>query len=118
MTQEQLSRSLDDPMAPDRFRDLCRQLRERDRESVFHDLFDLALTTTESNRDAWASSILVELEPPCPLPCDEAIRSIARSEMNLSNRLIPFYLSSQFGKFAVLEADRSTENRGTGPGEE
>jgi hypothetical protein len=106
MTVEELRLALADPMTPDRFRQLRADLATWDPSELFETLLRFALDTEPSNSDVWASALLVELEPPCPISCEEALRRIARSRMNHSNRLIPFYLAAQFGKRRVLRIVR------------
>ncbi|VTS06082.1 hypothetical protein [Tuwongella immobilis] len=107
MTAEDLRAALAAPMTLDRFRQLAAALRGRAADEVFGLLWPLALDTDLAPADAWASCLLVELEPWCPLSVEDALRAIGASRLNLSNRLVPLYLASQFGKRKVGKAYRA-----------
>lgn len=93
-------------MTRDRFRHLSSVLQEWPAEETFGLLWPLCLDTDLAPVDQWASCLLVELEPWCPLQCVEVLRAIGSSRLNLSNRLVPFYLVAQFGKRKVAKAYR------------
>lgn len=61
------------------------------------DLFAIALDTQPDSSDAGAFAMLVELQSPCPDSCEDVLRMIAHSRLNLSNGLVPLYLITQFG---------------------
>ncbi len=107
VTAESLRRTLAEPMTQDRFRELSADLRGRPEDEVFEWLWPLTLDTDSAPVDQWASSLLVELEPWCPLPLEVVLRTIAGSRLNLSNRLVTFYLAAQFGKRRVAKAYRA-----------
>jgi hypothetical protein len=94
-------------MTHDRFRQLAAALGSHPADEVFGLLWPLALDTDLAPADAWASCLLVELEPWCPLAVEDALRAVGRSRLNLSNRLVPLYLASQFGKRKVGQAYRA-----------
>ena len=48
--------------------------------------------------------MLVEVEPRCPISIDDALRAIARSDLNLSERAVSFYLLTQFGPNEIRKA--------------
>lgn len=85
---------------------LCRDWRNLRAEDLFHTLFELALSDCVAIEAQLAAAMLVELEPPCPISLDDALRAIAHSELNLSERAIPFYLFTQFGLDAIRTAVR------------
>jgi hypothetical protein len=93
-------------MTQERFQQLAASLREKPAEELFGLLWPVALDTLSSPADQWASQLLVQLEPWCPMTCEDALRAVATSELNLSNRLVPFYLAAQFGKRKVAKAYR------------
>lgn len=106
MTPEELQQVLVAGLSPERLRELRAALERWGPGEAFRSLWPLALNTDLVPADQWASYLLVELDPPCPLRCEDALREIARSELNLSNRLVPFYLAAQFGKHKVLKKVR------------
>jgi hypothetical protein len=96
---------MDDPMTPGRFDTLLERLKACDSAAAFDCLFTVALAPKRYGHDQWASRMLVELDPPCPLPLDRLLTAYP-GKIDLSNRLVPFYLSGQFGKAAVAHAVR------------
>jgi hypothetical protein len=85
---------------------LLMQWRENRTEDLFHALFELALSDCVAPEARRAADMLVEVEPPCPISLDVALRAIARSDLNLSERAIPFYLLTQFGPDTIRAAVR------------
>jgi hypothetical protein len=53
--------------------------------------------------DAQAAGLLLDLEPPCPISCEDALRMIAEN-WQISDKLVPFYLVTQFGKLYLTKA--------------
>lgn len=49
-----------------------------------------------------AARLLVDLDPLCPVSCRDALLAVAFGEWWLSDKLIPFYLVTQFGRSEVL----------------
>lgn len=96
------------PMTPRRFNQLFACLRACDSSTVFDCLFAVAVNPRRYGFDQWASRLLVLLEPPCPIPLEAALTAIEDGELDLSNKLIPFYLAGQFGKANVIRAASSS----------
>jgi hypothetical protein len=111
MTPDELRASLTNEITQAQFRDLAAALRAHPEEERFALLWPLALNTNLAPVDHWASSLLVELEPACPLTVEHALRDIAKSLLNLSNELVPLYLATQFGKDTVREACGELANK-------
>lgn len=88
----------------DEFFALCQGLRKTDKGALFDFLFTTALSGVAESTSAIAGFALIELEPKCPITCSEAIERISNSKWDLSNREVPFYLVSQFGKWTVQGA--------------
>ena len=104
VTIEELTRRLKAASTWLERRELEHELARLDPAVVFDLLYSIATTYgVETPHDA-AASILVELQPPCPLSCEDALRFLARTDWNLSDRLIPFYLVTQFGQQRVVQA--------------
>ena len=49
-----------------------------------------------------AATLLIEVEPTCPLTCEDALRMLGCWQV--SDHLVPFYLKLMFGKARLLEA--------------
>ena len=71
---------------------------------VFFALFPLATTMSPVNADPLAATLLVDLDPACPLTCEEAVRATASNLWQVSNGLVPFYLLNQFGRKSLRRA--------------
>jgi len=97
ISQKELKKILANGITQQQLRELRFMLRQWEPDDVFHSLFWLALKTDLYPADFSASYLLVDLDPPCPIGCKEALLAIAGSKLNLSNRLVPFYLVTQFG---------------------
>jgi hypothetical protein len=67
-------------------------------EELGKDLFELSITQTGDGADSMAGCLLIAIEPSMSYSCDELLRKISKSNWNVSNREVPFYLVSQFGK--------------------
>jgi hypothetical protein len=106
ISQKELKKTLANKLTQQKFRELRFKLRQWEPDEVFHSLFWLALKTDLYPADFSASYLLVELDPPCPISCKEALLAIAGSKLNLSNRLVPFYLATQFGKRKIMDTYR------------
>ncbi|HEX4610835.1 MAG TPA: hypothetical protein VH092_21780 [Urbifossiella sp.] len=48
--------------------------------------------------------MLVDPEPGCPVSCEDALRMVAAGRWNVSDKLVPFYLITQFGKLRLAAA--------------
>ena len=77
---------------------LREELRPHNGPALFQDLFDAAAVYQADMASDFAACLLAELEPPCPLTCRDALIQLAAGSWNPSDRLVPFYLVSQFGK--------------------
>ena len=64
-----------------------------------------------------AGRLLVDLEPRCPVPCEEALRVVAEGAWDLSLREVPFYLVSQFGKLRLAEVATRLLGQASDPGQ-
>ena len=106
ISQKELKRILAGEITRQQLRELRFILQEWEPDDVFHSLFWLALKGDLYPCDFSASYLLVDLDPLCPMDCKEALLAIAGSRLNLSNRLVPFYLVTQFGKRKVISAYR------------
>ena len=104
MTIEDLTRRLKAASTWSARRQIEHELVRLEPGVTFHLLYSIATTYgVETPHDA-AASILVELQPPCALSCEDALRLLANADWNLSDRLVPFYLVTQFGQERVLQA--------------
>ncbi len=71
---------------------------------LFEAVFPIA-TTYQGGESELAAELLVEVQPQCPITCEEALRVISSAQRwNLSDRLVPFYLVTAFGASHVLQA--------------
>lgn len=78
------------------------EFSQKDPDVVFHTLFPIAAEYNGDGADYVAGLLLVDLEPACPVSCREALLMVAFGDWQLSDRLVPFYLVTQFGKWKVL----------------
>lgn len=87
------------------------ELRQRVAKERPEGLAELLLTTAITNlgdkADGVAGRLLIELEPKCPLSCEQVLERVYESSWNVSCKEVPFYLVSQFGKWYVLNAVES-----------
>ena len=84
--------------------ELSRQLRGSDPAELFHALFPVAIDNRlakeagQCGSEPWehlcfrAGRLHVDLEPRCPVSCEEALRMVAEGEGDLSLKEVPFYL--------------------------
>lgn len=86
------------------FFSFCQSLRKTDAHTVFEFLFSIAISARGDGANSRAGLALIELDPRCPVSCAEVIETIAASSWDVSNREIPFYLISQFGKWPLAAA--------------
>jgi hypothetical protein len=83
------------------FVDELRQLRHEDQ---FRLLWPIAIAAQEEgNLSSPAAALLLELNPPCPLPIANAVVEILTS-WDVSIEEVPWYLARQFGRTAVAQA--------------
>jgi hypothetical protein len=106
MTTNELRARLTDNTTIGELKEIRRALMRLPPADVFHLLFPIA-TNLGGGADYQAVALLVELEPPCPLTCEEALRLLASGSWQPSDVFLPFYLVGQFGKIRVLEAVRT-----------
>jgi hypothetical protein len=85
--------------AHDDFLSICKSLSAQDKKTVFDNLFAIATQNTGDRSDQIAGFALIELEPKCSFTCLQVIELVANSRWDISNRELPFYLVSQFGKW-------------------
>jgi hypothetical protein len=104
MTADEFQDFLLPPMTLRRFNELTGRLRACESSAVFECLFAVAVNPRRYGFDQWASRLLVLLDPPCPITLEEVLVAIEDGELDLSNKLIPFYLAGQFGKANVVRA--------------
>jgi len=69
---------------------------------LFNSLFPISIENIGDSADSFAGLLLIELDPKHELTLENMLLKIAKSKWNVSNREIPFYLVSQFGKWNVL----------------
>jgi hypothetical protein len=96
--REELRQRLAGGLRPGQFAPLRWEFAAREPAAAFHALFSIAVEYTGDGADQVASRLLVDLEPACPVTCRDALLTLALGDWQLSNRLLPFYLISQFGK--------------------
>lgn len=108
MTAEEFQDFLLAEVTVQRFDELAGRLRACGSAVAFECLFPVAVNPRRYGFDQWASRLLVLLEPPCPITLDEALAATEDGELDLSNKLIPFYLAGQFGKANVVRAARGS----------
>lgn len=97
----ELRRRLCAEMNSGRFYLLKSEFATMEPSRVFHMLFPIAIEFNGDVADQVAARLLALLEPACPCSCRESLVAIALAEWNLSDKMIPFYLISQFGKAKV-----------------
>lgn len=105
MTAEELRPLLVLDITAPKLAELRERLGKLPSAAVFHTLFSIALDAGEElAADQLAAQMLVDLEPECPVSCEDALRRVAAGRWNVSDKLVPFYLISQFGKFRLASA--------------
>jgi hypothetical protein len=113
MSPGELRRRLGAKLTPREFLAIRDTLAGLPSKRVFHLLFPIATTqfpvATTHSPWAWfsAAELLLELEPRCPLSCEDSLRLLAAGSWQPSDHLVPFYLVTQFGKIALLHAAKS-----------
>ena len=76
---------------------------------AFELLFTLA-TKDVGIPNVLAAALLVDVEPPCPVGCEAALRILAAGQWQVSDHNVPFYLITQFGKSRLIEAATTLAN--------
>jgi hypothetical protein len=82
------------------------EFQTRPPEETFSLLFPIAAEYGMDGADGVAAQLLAELEPLCPVSCEEALLTLARGDWYVSDERVPFYLLYQFGRrelFASVE---------------
>ena len=100
MNRDELALALTPELTPKRLQSTAETLTHLAPSEAFQSTWFLALDQT-TKVDHWASCLLVGLQPPCPLSCEQVLREISASRLNLSNRLVPFYIATEFGRANV-----------------
>ena len=89
----------------DDFFALSREFSKVEESVLFDFLFPLALEQrTSENTNGIAGLLLIEIDPKPTKILNEIMKEIALSKWFVSNREIPFYLASNFGKWNVIKA--------------
>jgi len=83
------------------FTGLNNELNRLDKPFLFNTLFELAISNRNELPAEMAGYCLVALEPKFTRNCNDLINEIATSDWYLSDKSIPLYLNSQFGKWTV-----------------
>jgi hypothetical protein len=87
----------------DDFFALSRKLSQVEDSELFDFLFPLAISQrTTENINGIAGLLLVDLEPKHTRSCQELLDEMAHSKWFVSNKEVPFYLVSQFGKWNLF----------------
>jgi hypothetical protein len=68
-------------------------------DELFNFLFSTAIGERGGNINGVAGMLLIDLEPKHTRSCSELLNEIAHSNWDVSNKEIPFYMVSQFGKW-------------------
>lgn len=97
----------------DEYLALYRSLSESNRIDLFDPLWNLAIRESWDGRRAIASFFLVGIDPPAPRGCGELLNELANAAWDLSNKVVAFYLVTQFGRACVLHAIEKALGRGT-----
>jgi hypothetical protein len=101
-------------ITPAKMAELRQQLGHLPPDSVFRALFPIAIDFQGDGASQVAAQMLVDLEPQCPVSCEDALRMVGEGRWNVSDKLVPFYLISQFGKFRLAEAIETVVGEGLG----
>jgi len=83
----------------DALSELSRELSSYPQDELFNFLFPIAISCRSSYINGTAGYLLIDLEPKHTRECAELLNEIAHSRWDVSNREIPFYLVTQFGKW-------------------
>ena len=86
----------------DEFIDLALALGKSDRTGLFEFLFAQAISGGPGS--GVAAGLLVEIEPKTTQTCKELLEEVAKSNWNVSEKKVPFYFISQFGKRGLIGA--------------
>ena len=83
----------------DAFFDLSQKLSNYPKAELFDFLFPIAISCRSSCINGIAGYLLIDLEPKHTRSCSALLNEIAKSKWDVSNKEVPFYLVSQFGKW-------------------
>jgi hypothetical protein len=103
MRQEDIRVAMGQAIAQERFPDFINSLRAVDGVALFRGLFPLAVAAQRDGLAYPAACLLLVLEPPCDLPCEEALRWVV-PDWDISIKEVPLYLVTQFGKQELRRA--------------
>lgn len=92
----------------DQYFDLSMSISGIEESELFSFLFSTAVSGRSDGSDSIAGKLLIDLEPKAFKSCKELILEIAASSWDVSNKEIPHYLVSQFGKWNLLETYNQT----------
>jgi hypothetical protein len=92
---------------------LFRSLAELDHSLLFRSLWHLAIRERWDGRRAIASFLLANIDPPPARGCEELVLELASASWDLSNKVLPFYLVTQFGKTQLLSTIEQLVGRST-----
>lgn len=88
----------------DDFFEVRRTMTGYSEETVFRSLWSLAVRRAGDESTGMAGYMLAELQPDAQESLESLLSQVHASELDASNRIVPFYLISQFGKHVVLQA--------------
>ena len=103
-TTQQLAVALGAVSSYDDFFELRRRIEREPREMIFSALWPLAISRTENGAEGMAGNMLAELQPDPGAGLEELLTQVHRSQLDASNRVVPFYLVAEFGRQAVVQA--------------
>ena len=71
-------------------------------EKLFELLLPISLQYELDGASSVAAMLLIEYDPKALCSCNELLLQVANSNWYLSDKFVPFYLVTQFGKYNVL----------------
>ncbi|MEO1034296.1 MAG: hypothetical protein AAFX44_01935 [Pseudomonadota bacterium] len=90
-------------MDDEAFTKLYLELQHHDRAELFEAIWPLAISEPVDGTPTTANYLLVKLDLPTDRTCEELLADIRDRYWNLSNKIIPFYLVTKFGKQNVID---------------
>ena len=103
-TSQQLEERLARITSYDDFFEARRHIESNGDPGLFRALWHLALQRTSSGAAGMAGYLLAELQPDLDEPLEELLHHVHASLLDASNKIVPFYLVSQFGRGRVRQA--------------
>jgi hypothetical protein len=94
----------------DGFFELSRKLSLIEEKELFEFLFHAATNERGGNVNGTAGRLLIDLDPKASDTCDVLVHKIAKSKWDVSNKEIPFYLVTQFGKWNLAAEIKKVVN--------